>query len=245
LKVNEYEKKHIPTFIVISIAVILFPLFLSFGLKISWFSIALGNVESWIGFWGSYLGNIIGLLGLYYATTRQIIVQTNSLIRQENMERDRIYISIILENLSAYQKELSILNHELENYFIIVQDLISIQKSEAEDWEVLFNSKLEKHNYSSEKLSKVLSDSEIYILFFELQNINQENFKAIEEKIIEYQLWSELNICAIQKWTELQISEVEVENQKHYTDLIELVTNQKKLLANSTKSMIKNTLLSN
>jgi len=234
LKVNEYEKKHIPTFIVISIAVILFPLFLSFGLKISWFSIALGNVESWIGFWGSYLVN-----------TRQIIVQTNSLIRQENMERDRIYISIILENLSAYQKELSILNHELENYFIIVQDLISIQKSEAEDWEVLFNSKLEKHNYSSEKLSKVLSDSEIYILFFELQNINQENFKAIEEKIIEYQLWSELNICAIQKWTELQISEVEVENQKHYTDLIELVTNQKKLLANSTKSMIKNTLLSN
>jgi gas vesicle protein len=53
------------------------PLIISLLLKVSYFSFASGDVESWIAFWGSYVGALIGAATVYLVTNIQVKEQRN------------------------------------------------------------------------------------------------------------------------------------------------------------------------
>jgi hypothetical protein len=58
--------------LVIVLALFISPLIMSLLIKVPLFSFALGTVESWIGFWGSYLGALVGACTVYLVTNTQI-----------------------------------------------------------------------------------------------------------------------------------------------------------------------------
>lgn len=61
--------------ILITLLLLVSPLFMAFLLKLPVFSFALGKVDAWIGFWGSYLGALIGAFTVYLVTYFQIQAQ--------------------------------------------------------------------------------------------------------------------------------------------------------------------------
>lgn len=56
----------------IFLALFISPLIISLLIKVPIFSFALGTTDSWIGFWGSYLGALIGAGTVYLVTNTQI-----------------------------------------------------------------------------------------------------------------------------------------------------------------------------
>jgi gas vesicle protein len=52
--------------------ILLVPLIISLLLKASIFSFSRGDVESWIAFWGSYVGALIGAATVYFVTNLQV-----------------------------------------------------------------------------------------------------------------------------------------------------------------------------
>lgn len=74
-------------FLIILTIIILVPIIMSALLNISVFSFALGSTDSWITFWGSYMGALIGAGIVYLVTTMQIKEQRSiqiEAIREEH-----------------------------------------------------------------------------------------------------------------------------------------------------------------
>lgn len=64
-------------YVLVILGVIITPLIMSLLLKVPMFGFADGNVESWIGFWGSYVGALIGAATVYFVTNLQVKEQRN------------------------------------------------------------------------------------------------------------------------------------------------------------------------
>lgn len=86
------------------------------------------KAESWMSFWGGYLGAFVGLLAVIYTTNKQIQNSKSLMIDQikeqtkqiklsakihDGLERKRIYLNTILEKTLEFQQ----FTRELENRF--------------------------------------------------------------------------------------------------------------------------------
>ncbi|SIS43483.1 hypothetical protein [Salimicrobium flavidum] len=58
--------------VIIILALVLFPLIMSLLIKVPLFNFSSGTTDSWIGFWGSYLGALVGAGTVYMVTNIQI-----------------------------------------------------------------------------------------------------------------------------------------------------------------------------
>jgi hypothetical protein len=76
--------------------------------KFSWFSWSLGDANGWLGFWGSFLGGIIGTLSVLYVAFSQdskqekLINDERKILLLKNVEEE---IKDVLIELSNYRNE--------------------------------------------------------------------------------------------------------------------------------------------
>lgn len=132
------NNKHI---ILLISGILCFPLIVTLLLEFPLFSLARGEVESWIGFWGSYLGNIIGLIGLSYATYFQIRYQQKLMLdeiySQNELEKKRIYVEIILNKLNDYLLCLDQLDNSIAKFHTVflkhINDIQQLQQSDSDN----------------------------------------------------------------------------------------------------------------
>lgn len=108
MKILKFIKKH-PLLIILIFIVI--PLFISLLMNISIFSLSRGSVEGWLGFWGSYIGGILGALGVII-TTYFLIEADKENSREvaklnDLTERDRINTTFLLNKNEELMKILS------------------------------------------------------------------------------------------------------------------------------------------
>ena len=109
-------------FFIAAIIILLVPLVVSYLMERSWMDIGTQKAESWMSFWGGYLGAILGIAGAIIATTIQIQSQTDQIVmaasKNDEFERQRIYSSLIIDkNDVLYQKIL-----DLKSNFTILTD---------------------------------------------------------------------------------------------------------------------------
>ncbi|MET3659641.1 hypothetical protein [Sporosarcina psychrophila] len=86
--------------VIIAAIVISIPLLIALLLNVNIFNFALGNTESWIAFWGSYIGGMFGMIGVIITT--YIIISNNkknieySMELQDRQVRDRDATTFLL-----------------------------------------------------------------------------------------------------------------------------------------------------
>lgn len=130
---------------------ILISLIISSG---NWLSFIDGDSTVWIGFWGSYLGGIIGTAGVIYVANlqnnkqkeenekimneqrklnkEQITAQIESMHTIEKYERDRLKSSALINMLEEYRNDVSSLNSQLINTATKLSDIYIKKKSLSE-----------------------------------------------------------------------------------------------------------------
>jgi hypothetical protein len=121
------------------------PLVISLLLKIDLFSFSEGSVESWIAFWGSYAGALIGAATVYLVTR----VQIN---KNEKLQLE----AIKLENENALKREMQQFQFtnrlkKLEEFDILIEDILDLVQKCANDYTLYIG-----HNkilFSNQKLS--------------------------------------------------------------------------------------------
>lgn len=204
----EINKKHL---FLIVISILSIPLVVSFLLKSRVFSFSLGNVESWIGFWGGYLGNLLGIIGLYLATNYQIynqsILMKQELESSDKNEKKRIFTEIILNKLEDYLSQLRVVEKTLFNFNLKLEseteelndDDLDIFMSDIQDLKKfnaylnikgLDSSRLESINENSKELIRIsggidqyVQEQAIYILMNKIDDIIHEESIIINEYI--------------------------------------------------------------
>ncbi|QOS88754.1 hypothetical protein [Peribacillus sp. JNUCC41] len=106
-----------------------FPIVLTLLLRLSIFRFAPGQVDSWIAFWGSYVGAIIGASVVYFVAKLQIGKQYEQQIKSIKLENEHSISRemeqfLITTRLGKYEKtikvceKLSNLTIELNNEFV-------------------------------------------------------------------------------------------------------------------------------
>lgn len=131
------------------------------------FSKALGSVDSWIGFWGSYLGALIGAGIVYFVTNKQVTAQRDIQIEAIKNEHDNALkrdmkqfhfrtqidkieefndlIEGLIDSLHIFSKEY--LDHiRYKQRLLIIKSLNSSIDKEKEN---CYNEKIEKITFDS------------------------------------------------------------------------------------------------
>lgn len=169
--------------LLVTLIILSVPSAVSILMEWSWMDIGTQKAESWMSFWGGYLGAILGIVGAITATTIQIKSQTGQIVmaaeKNDELERKRMQLTFIIEkNTQLYEKILKI-KHEYENYFYEV--------------ELQFEKEIEKYDSRYDKLGKVIrpkkikTDEELKILIE--SNLNGLNSYAVF--ILENQMLKE------------------------------------------------------
>ena len=97
---------------------------ISFG---SLFSFADGSSSAWIGFWGSYLGGVIGTAGVIYVAYLQNKAQLKNLKKVENFNRERQKIETQLRMLESYISNLDTVVSELFELKTMLVELVGFK----------------------------------------------------------------------------------------------------------------------
>jgi len=90
----------------------------------SWLSFIDGNSNIWIGFWGSYLGGILGTIGVIYVAylqnkmqqdnlEKQFDAQLENLHRTEKLNRERMSIQTKIKMFEDYADNLNFLHSKM------------------------------------------------------------------------------------------------------------------------------------
>jgi hypothetical protein len=105
LEFLNWRKEVLKIFLALCGAIIA-PLIISLLLKIELFSFSEGNVESWIAFWGSYVGALIGAGTVYFVTNLQVKEQRKLQILQMEKQKELQIESIKIEHDNALKREM-------------------------------------------------------------------------------------------------------------------------------------------
>lgn len=88
-----------------------------------WLSYFEGNSTVWIGFWGSYLGGIVGTAGVVIVAKMQMKINQDNLVQMEKDNRDRLKIDTLTTRLEDYRDFLSKYNKSMkavESYLSLI-----------------------------------------------------------------------------------------------------------------------------
>lgn len=86
----ERRKTFILTLIIVSV-VMLSPFLLSLLMEKEWLRFVSGQTDSWIGFWGSYIGAIIGAIAIFIVARIEIKARHDQQNKDINRENDILY----------------------------------------------------------------------------------------------------------------------------------------------------------
>jgi len=129
--------------IFIVLVILLIPSAVSYLMERTWMNFGTQKAESWMSFWGGYLGAFIGLLAVIYTTNKQIKSSRNLMIEQlenqtkqieisanihDNLEKQRIYLNTILEKNLEIQKKIKELEDVFFSHKSVFSDLISVME---------------------------------------------------------------------------------------------------------------------
>lgn len=108
--------------------------------KFSWFSWSLGDANGWLGFWGSFLGGIIGTLSVLYVAFSQdskqekLINDERKILLLKSVEEE---IKEVLIDLNNYRNEMMLYankcNNILSNITYYSDEAYDKAKSETDD----------------------------------------------------------------------------------------------------------------
>lgn len=166
------------------IFIFLLPLIVSFTMYVPFFSFSKGTIESWIGFWGSYLGNIIGLVGLSFATYYQIQEQNKLMVKelssQNKLEKNRIYLEIVLRKFDDYLSFLDTLDKCLGKF-----------DKEYLDQAKVYEELIEKSKFVEQHRELIIQSNSSYDIIYNLGQLStltayleQENLSLAKSKEI-------------------------------------------------------------
>lgn len=209
--------KSLTKYLLIVVIVLGSPIFLAFLLDAKLFSFASGEVDSWIMFWGSYIGAIIGASAVYFVAQFQIKKQHEqqmTLLKLENKqqikaieienkqstkrEMKKFYLTNKLEKIEDMQntlEKLIAINIQLNNdlvTFVVVKEALDkgIKNNKNEDLNeriYLIRTNLKKHYF---ELNAALS--RLSVLGDYVQGVSVEIFN-LQEKFLE--LFDEVRNC--------------------------------------------------
>lgn len=126
-----FKKKYVKSILVGLLSILLVPLIVSFLMESPLMNWGSQKAESWMSFWGGYLGAILGIIGAITATTLQIKSQTNQIVlaakENDRLERIRIGLNLIIDkNIELFRYFLE-LEKELNKYSHVLKILINEQ----------------------------------------------------------------------------------------------------------------------
>lgn len=108
----------------IFIIIIATPIILGSLIKLNIFSWSAGDVDSWIMFWGSYIGAIIGASAVYFVAQHQITKQYEQQMFLLKLESEQQLKAIELENIQSTRRELKKFN--LTNKLEKIEEMLTI-----------------------------------------------------------------------------------------------------------------------
>ncbi|WP_218696852.1 hypothetical protein [Mammaliicoccus sciuri] len=157
-------------FVYIIVGTIGLSLLIAIGItKFSWFSWSLGDANGWLGFWGSFLGGIIGTLGVLYVAYIQNEQQRKYLNNQNRVDEQKVIFEFKKEAIDKVTN--IILNSRLNIY----NELMKIEENSEIIEDNLFEFKVIKH-----ELSRILNS------FVEVKYIVPRNFQTDNYTFDEY-----------------------------------------------------------
>lgn len=176
------NKKHI--FLLIG-GILCLPLIVTLLLEFPLFSLARGEVGSWIGFWGSYLGNIIGLIGLSYATYFQIQYQQKLMLdeihSQNELEKKRIYVEIILNKLNDYLLCLNQLDNSIAKFHKVFSEHVDAIQQLQQSYSVNPVQMIINNDENLVDIIFNLSQLQSLKVYLEQETLSLNNLKDITE----------------------------------------------------------------
>jgi len=79
-----------------------------------WFSYSKGNVDGWLGFWGSYLGGTMGTLGViattYFLIKHETEITNSSMVLEDKRKRDLMYLEIQMKKIEEITESILVTN---------------------------------------------------------------------------------------------------------------------------------------
>lgn len=130
------------------------------------------NSSIWIGFWGSYLGGIIGTIGVVYVARLQNVSQLERLNTTEENERKRLKDTTLISMLRDYHE---ILEEFHDKFNVIDTKLITIYSRKKQITESNFMVK-----YSTEIINDEIIADKIFL------ESTDKNFERPIRRIIGY-----------------------------------------------------------
>lgn len=131
------------------------------------------KADSWMSFWGGYLGAILGILGAITVTTIQIKSQTNQIVlaakENDKLERGRIELNLKIEKNVELFKYFVDLKREVLQYEYTLNYLIDEQESVIVNLETLTQAN------TKELLVRIIS-----------KRVNEDERKSLEIADQEY-----------------------------------------------------------
>lgn len=119
-------------FLIGAIILIVIPTIMVLLLFFPLFKYAPGDLNSWIPFWGSYLGAIIGLSAVVYATHIQLKEQKEYMKNEADLndrkERSRLYTNLVIERLFELEKLILTLDSVTSKRINIIRDYCQIEE---------------------------------------------------------------------------------------------------------------------
>ncbi|WP_214848983.1 hypothetical protein [Exiguobacterium sp. s138] len=178
-EMNEFlRKKYIKPILVGLLTILLVPLVVSFLMESPLMNWGSQKAESWMSFWGGYLGAILGIIGAITATTLQIKSQTNQIViaakENDKLERKRINLNLKIEKNVELFKIFVELKSTLLKYNHIANELIFEQENLIDNYI--------KHASALEKLQSANIERNIYKIVNNKVNESDEEIKESEIK---------------------------------------------------------------
>ncbi|MEZ2459365.1 hypothetical protein ACBR55_12405 [Salinicoccus roseus] len=149
-----------------------------------------GNSSIWIGFWGSYLGGVIGTLGVIYVAYTQRKDQIKSMEIIESNSRERLRLETELYMLREYKKnvdniriQILLLNKNLLNiieYKGKINDIIYANKDTVDNLENYY-----AQIHKSKSYIEVQDSTQILAEVLEVQSMNlimQDNLIQLQKE---------------------------------------------------------------
>ncbi|AKG74412.1 hypothetical protein [Salinicoccus halodurans] len=132
-----------------------------------------GTSNGWLGFWGSFLGGILGTIGVIYVAHLQNEKQIDNLKMVEADNKKRLQIETEIDLLKSYQSDINILENDISLYKEIVSKILNNLES--------------KDAFKTTKSDKT-NDKEIYqdridVLTRKIEYIESNHFSTLFNKI--------------------------------------------------------------
>lgn len=169
-----FNKKYVKPISIVLVIIFITPIIVSILMECSFMDFGSQKAESWMSFWGGYLGAILGIVGAITVTTLQISSQTDQIVlaakENDKLERARIELNLKIEKNVELFKYFVDLKREIIQYEHTLKYLINEQKS-----------LLDNFNRVAKANSK-----EILGRFGPSESVKAENKKSLERIDQEY-----------------------------------------------------------